>query len=338
MRELIGRVRRAGATGPLFLRADSGFWSKKVIKACRDHGVSYSITVRQVAAVKLAIAGMDNDAWAPIDHTVVGDAEVAECPYGDGHRLVVRRTRIVGAQAELFANWRHHAFITDSTVDADAEHRAHAVIELAIRDLKDGAGLEHCPSGRFHANGAWAVLATAAHNLLRWTHLIGGRDIGPIVAKDDATQAGRPARPHHPRRTPPPTAPARTLAMAHRLPPRPPPFARHPAALLTARSASRNPPRGGRHNQARTIDADLERPDTDHDHTEQLEHRHPAPKPASTPLQHQTVDSGLKARKASGPPSSLMEGPTSGSALLAGSLPVLFVDVNNSSLVTLHLL
>lgn len=77
---------------------------------------------------------------------------------------MVRRTRIIGAQAELFDNWRHHAFITDgtgSTIEADADHRARAVVELAIRDLKEGAGLEHCPSGRFHANGAWAVLASA---------------------------------------------------------------------------------------------------------------------------------------------------------------------------------
>jgi len=48
--------------------------------------------------------------------------------------------------------------------------------------LKEGAGLEHCPSGSFHANGAWAVLATVAHNLLRWVHLLGGNH-GPIVAK-----------------------------------------------------------------------------------------------------------------------------------------------------------
>ena len=186
VREVIGRVRRAGATGALFLRADSGFWSKKVIKACRDHDVGYSITVRQVAAVKTTIAAIDDDAWIPIDYTIGGDAEVAEHPYGDGHRLVVRRTRIVGAQAELFDNWRHHAFITNSTAstaEADADHRAHAVIELAIRDLKDGAGLEHCPSGRFHANGAWAVLATVAHNLVRWVHLIGTATTGPVVAK-----------------------------------------------------------------------------------------------------------------------------------------------------------
>ncbi|MBM3662936.1 MAG: hypothetical protein FJW94_08625 [Actinobacteria bacterium] len=40
-------------------------------------------------------------------------------------------------QTELFDNWRHHAFITDhpgSAVDADADHRAHAVVELAILD------------------------------------------------------------------------------------------------------------------------------------------------------------------------------------------------------------
>ena len=186
VRETIGRIRRAGATGPLHLRADSGFWSKKVIKACRDHGVTYSITVRQVSAVKKAIAATDETAWTPIDYTIGGDAEVAECPYGDGHRLVVRRTRIRGKQADLFANWRHHAFITDTTataVEADADHRAHAVIELAIRDLKEGAGLEHCPSGNFNANGAWTVLATLAHNLLRWVHLIGGDTTGPIVAK-----------------------------------------------------------------------------------------------------------------------------------------------------------
>lgn len=215
VREVIGRVRRAGATGPLALRADSGFWSKKVIKACRDHGVSYSITVRQVRAVKTAIAAIDEDAWTPIEYTIGGDAQVAECLYGDRHRLVVRRTRIVGAQPELFDNWRHHAFITDTTlsaVAADAEHRAHAVIELAIRDLKDGAGLEHCPSGRFHANGAWAVLATVAHNLLRWVHHLGGDTPGPLVAKTlrrklltvpaRSTRGGRRRQLHLPARWP----------------------------------------------------------------------------------------------------------------------------------------
>ena len=48
-------------------------------------------------------------------------------------------------------------------------HRQHAVVELAIRDLKEGAGLEHVPSGNFHANSVWLQCAVLAHNLIRWT-------------------------------------------------------------------------------------------------------------------------------------------------------------------------
>ena len=93
-------------------------------------------------------------------------------------RLIVRRTRLLGAQAELWPDWRHFAFFTNRT-DAielvEAEHRGHAVVELAIRDLKDQA-LAHFPSGMFTANAAWTVIAALAHNLLRWTTVIGTPD------------------------------------------------------------------------------------------------------------------------------------------------------------------
>jgi hypothetical protein len=185
VRETIGRVRRAGATGPLTLRADSGFWSNKVIAACTDHDVRYSITVRQTRQVRAAIDGIDEAAWTDIDYTAGGHAQVAETTLA-GRRLVVRRTRLTGQQAQLWPDWRHHAFVTDRTgdaVDLDADHRHHAVVELAIRDLKTGAGLNHCPSGVFNANAAWLVLAALAHNLLRWTTTLGGIHTGPVVAK-----------------------------------------------------------------------------------------------------------------------------------------------------------
>lgn len=121
-----------------------------------------------------------------IDYTASGDAQVAETTYGDGHRLVIRRTRINGAQPALFDTWRHHAFITDTAgtaVEVDEHHRAHAVVELAIRDLKEGAGLNHCPSGVFQANAAWAVFATMAHNLMRWSIDLGTGTQSPRVAK-----------------------------------------------------------------------------------------------------------------------------------------------------------
>lgn len=183
--ETVGRVRRAGAAGPLTLRADSAFWSNKVIKACRRHDVRFSITVNQQQAIKAAQAEIPEGQWVDIDYPDGGKGQVAETTYGD-YRLIVRRTRLVGPQATLWPDWRHHAFLTDrvgTAVDLDADHRRHAVCELAIRDLKEGSGLNHCPSGRFFANAAWAVIATLAHNLLRWVARLGLDIHGPVVAK-----------------------------------------------------------------------------------------------------------------------------------------------------------
>jgi hypothetical protein len=186
--ETAGRVRRAGATGPLALRADSGFWSAKVIGACRRHDLRFSITVRQTTPVTAAIAAIDEAAWTAIDYPDGGLAQVAETTLGGaaGGRLIVRRTRLVGTQATLWPDWRHHAFVTDrqgTVVELDADHRRHAVCELAIRDLKDGAGLCHCPSGVFLANAAWALIATLAHNLVRWVAALGLGTHQQVVAK-----------------------------------------------------------------------------------------------------------------------------------------------------------
>jgi hypothetical protein len=177
VRETIGRVRRAGASGKLTLRADSAFWSHAVMKACTDHGVDFSITVARQKPIVAAIDTIDDGAWVDIDYTEGGVAQVAETNLGK-YRLIVRRTKITDDPAlpTLFADWRHHAFVTNRTghaVTLDADHRAHAVVELAIRDLKAGAGLAHCPSGIFTANAAWLVATTLAHNLVRWTQLIG---------------------------------------------------------------------------------------------------------------------------------------------------------------------
>lgn len=176
-REAIGRVRRAGATGTLVLRADSGFWSRKVIKACTDHDAQFSITVPGHKVITAAIDAIDEDAWVDIAYTEGGTAQVAEAAW-DGCRLIVRRTRLDNDPnlPTLFAGWRHHAFVTNRRGDAvvlDADHRAHAVVELAIRDLKHGTGLNHCPSGKFNANAAWLLAATLTHNLIRWTKRLG---------------------------------------------------------------------------------------------------------------------------------------------------------------------
>jgi len=184
--ELIARVRRQGASGPLSVRADSGFWSYKTIAALERLDVRYSIGVSQQAHVREAIEQIPEESWQPLaGYPPEGIAEIAEGRLR-GRRLVVRRTRLVGAQAELFPDWRHHAFITDRPeplAQVEAEHRRHAQIELAIRDLKQGSGLNHAPSGRFFANAAWLLISCLAHNLLRWLAHLGLGVRGPIVAQ-----------------------------------------------------------------------------------------------------------------------------------------------------------
>ncbi len=64
----------------------------------------------------------------------------------------------------------------------EADHRRHAEIENAIRDLKYGMGLNHLPSGRFAANGAWLAVQVMAHNLARWTARL-GLGAGIVTAK-----------------------------------------------------------------------------------------------------------------------------------------------------------
>ena len=81
-----------------------------------------------------------------------------------------------GSQLVLFASCSYHGCITDregDTLALEADHRRRAEIENAIRDLKYGVGLNHLPSGRFAANGAWLAVQVMAHNLSRWTARIG---------------------------------------------------------------------------------------------------------------------------------------------------------------------
>ena len=184
--ELLARVRKAGAAGQILLRADSGFWNKKVIARLRAQGCRYSIGVTMHKIVTAQIASIPDDAWQPVeDYPDSGVCELAETTLGED-RLIVRRVHLHAQddQTELFTYWRHFAFITNRTEPmhhVDAEHRQHAQVELVIRDLKDQA-LAHFPSGNYSANSAWTVIACLAHNLARWTSLLGLTDRTPRTA------------------------------------------------------------------------------------------------------------------------------------------------------------
>ena len=216
-RETLARVRRLAPDASVTVRADSGFFSYDMIAVVGAHGASYSITIPQNAKVKAANEAIDKDAWTAIAYTRGGQAQVAETtieagrrgdmlPRGDDGeaaklRLITRRSRLLGAQRELWPNWRYHSFVTDrhdlDTKEADAYHRGHATVELAIRDLKENAGLSRCPSGKFFANGAWLACCVLAHNLARWvarlgrTHPAGQPTVAATVRNRLLTVPGR---------------------------------------------------------------------------------------------------------------------------------------------------
>lgn len=183
--ETISRVRKAGASGVLTVRADSGFYAEGVVAVCRRMGVRFSITVRLQAKLRDLIEAIAEAEWTPIPYWMEGGADVAEIsytPFADRKgavpvRLIVRRTRpSPGSQLALLTNYQYHAFITDregAMLELEADHRRHAEVENTIRDLKYGVGLNHLPSGKFAANGAWLAVQVIAHNLARWTARIG---------------------------------------------------------------------------------------------------------------------------------------------------------------------
>ncbi len=130
--ECFARLREAGATGAITVRADSGFYNRKVVGACRRAGAKFSITAKMTKPLRRTIEELPEEAWVPIPYFCDG-AAVAETTYtpftkrGRTYRLIVRRVRPTpGSQLALFTEFSYHAFVTDregDTLHLEADHR-----------------------------------------------------------------------------------------------------------------------------------------------------------------------------------------------------------------------
>ena len=190
------------------------------------------------------VEAIPEDAWQPITYCMEGAADVAEINYTPFQskpgaapvRLIVRRVRPTpGSQLALFAGYSYHAFITDrdgDTLELEADHRRHAEIENAIRDLKYRVGLNHLPSGRFAANGAWLAVQVMAHNLARLDDPDRSGPAGRDRQNPPATLL-LPGRTHHPQGPPPHPASAPGLALGIPVHRRPGQIARPVTPFLT---------------------------------------------------------------------------------------------------------
>jgi len=191
--QAITTARTCGCTGTIIVRLDSASCNAAVIGAVRRGGARFSVTAPVNASIRAAIAAIPEDAWTAINYpraiwddqpaTWISDAEVAETRYtafaskkGQAvtARLIVRRVRDLNNKAadgqdELFPVWRHHAVLTGSPfvlVQAEGQHRGHAVVEQVFADVTSARWLT-CRPGVFAANAAWLSVAAMARNLVR---------------------------------------------------------------------------------------------------------------------------------------------------------------------------
>ena len=194
--QAVSTARAAGVKGQILCRADSAYYGWAFVGTAIRAKTWFSVTARMTKTVTAGIASIEDSAWQPIkypnaiwddaEQRWVSDAEVAEVGFTafTGRRkaehvpcrLIVRRVKRLQPlasdgteQGELFATYRHHAFITNSPlamVEADQRHRDHAIVEQVIAELKDGP-LAHLPSGKYAANAAWVSLAVIAFNIAR---------------------------------------------------------------------------------------------------------------------------------------------------------------------------
>ncbi len=257
LRETVSRVRYAGATGPLTVRADSGFYTHDIVAVCRKTEVRFSITVRQHARLHNLIEAIPEADWTPIPYWMEGAADVAETEYTPFSsepdaalvRLIVRRVKPTpGSQLALSTNYSYHAFIIDrdgDTLDLEADPDSRAIGPRRDR--------ERHPRSQVRRGAQPPALGTLSRQRRLAGHSSAGSQPGPL---DHAHRAGRtgvhhqdpattlllPGRTHHPQGTLLDPASSPGLALAKPVQLRPGATARPAPAFLTAPTASARPP------------------------------------------------------------------------------------------------
>ena len=186
LRETVSRVRRAGASGQLTVRADSGFYGHTVVSACRGNGcplLHHRPPAQKPAGPHRGDTGGGTGLPFPTDgrrrrccrddlHPVPDQAGrragAAHCPAGEADaRFPARPLRHLQlSRLHHRPRWGRRWSWRPTTAATPRSRTPFATSSTA-------SGLNHMPSGRFAANGAWLAVQVMAHNLARWTARIG---------------------------------------------------------------------------------------------------------------------------------------------------------------------
>jgi Transposase DDE domain group 1 len=182
---------RLGPHQEVVVRADPGFYSEKVVAACRPRSLLLDLgpaaeeppradrrhprgglEAHPLLAGRRRRRGRDPLPALRQEADLPADRAPGEPP--PGTQLWLRGL-----------DYSYYAFLTDregEMLELEADHRQHAVVESAIRDLKYRLALHHMPSGKFGANAAWLALNVIAHNLCRWLGRLGDYAVTCLTA------------------------------------------------------------------------------------------------------------------------------------------------------------
>ena len=187
-----------------YFRSDSAAYQSRIVNACNQESIYYTITADMDTAVREAIAGIDELSWLRLHDPQEGfekEVEYAETVHAmnksdHGFRLILQRK--VNKQFSLFAEdnkWRYHGIITNmpqelmNTEQVIFHHNARGNAERFIGEGKYGLNLKYVPCGQFEANAMYFVIGMLSYNLIKLMQLL-------VLPKDWSKKMIRSIRTH----------------------------------------------------------------------------------------------------------------------------------------------
>lgn len=174
-------------------RFDSGFYSADLFEHLEQRGVTYVCGAPLNHRILASIREIGEGSWSSCldkDEGEVAEFWLEPSRGGKRRRYVVKRIeKNRGDQLDLETGLHHYwVLVTNDhrrkAGTLESEHRHKAQVESWVRELKENFGLHVFRKHEFMANWAWLLLVTTAHNLIRWTQLLGKpEEEGDIKAK-----------------------------------------------------------------------------------------------------------------------------------------------------------
>lgn len=159
-----------------YLRSDSAGYQADVINACRELGVTFTITADHDAAVKKIIKrASEESGWTRIFNE---EGKPTEREYktaihcmGETEAFTLIIQRYPNLKPDLFHPefYRYYVIATNddarNTKEVIEFHNGRGNAENYNKELKSGFGMEYAPCQNLKADGVWLELGVLAHNL-----------------------------------------------------------------------------------------------------------------------------------------------------------------------------